>query len=213
MRDKVDFVLSAPSARNTFREAVDLANISLNLAQVAWLVEGLVRRMLLIKVTFSVDCTGQTCTVVGQTPICFERCDSNDLLIEFTCTVMQAVEWTNISLVDLVVSDHLRVREVRPVVAEYRSFIRSPTSEAMDQDYRVLIRPLRRWKVVIATVLVALPRLPIQSSLLTLIQFDDEHVKALDDEGKHRYIQVLGHDVSISSASTKCRRQSFREGL
>ena len=67
--------------------------------------------------------------------------------------------------------------------------------------------------MVIATVLVALPGLPIQSSLLTLIQFDDEHVKALDDEGEHRNVQVLGHDVSISSASTKCRRQSFGEGL
>ena len=169
MRDKVDFILRAPSVWNSFRKAIDLANISLNLAQVARLVEGLVRCMLHIKVTLSVDCASQTWTVVSQTSIRFERSDSDDLLIEFTCTVMQAVERADISLVDLVISDYLWVREVRPVVAENWSLIGRPSSEAMHQYYRVLIRPLRRWEVVIATVLVALPSLPIQSSLLTLI--------------------------------------------
>ena len=67
--------------------------------------------------------------------------------------------------------------------------------------------------MVIATVLVALPGLPIQSSLLPLIEVYDEAVEALDNEGKHRDVQVFGHDVGVGGASTKCGRQSFGEGL
>ena len=63
--------------------------------------------------------------------------------------------------------------------------------------------------MIIATILVAISRLPVETSLLTIIQIQYQSVEELKDEGKDRDVQILALYISsIVIVSAKSWRQS-----
>ena len=82
---------------------------------------------------------------------------------------MQAIKRPNISLIDLMMLDNIRIGQICPVVAPDRPLIWCPTSEAMHQDDRIVIRPFRARQMVITSAFVAMLGLSVQSSFLTIV--------------------------------------------
>lgn len=61
----------------------------------------------------------------------------------------------------------------------------------MNEDNRVVVSPLVDRKMVIAPVLVTVLIQTIQPGFLALIQFMDELVAKLEDEGEYTNVEVL----------------------
>jgi hypothetical protein len=65
----------------------------------------------------------------------------DQLLIEFTCPVMQAAERVHISLIHRVLAHDLRVEAEMKVPLEEIVFIGSLASKTVDKDYGTLVLP------------------------------------------------------------------------
>ena len=139
MCNEMDFVSRAPAIRYTLWEPIDLSNVVLDLAQVARLVEILVRCMFTIKVCLAVDCSSKIGPIVSQIAVGLKIDDSNDLLVELTGSIVQAVKRPDISLVDFVVLDHIRIGHVGPIVTPERSLVWCPACKAVDQHDWVVV--------------------------------------------------------------------------
>ena len=98
---------------------------------------------------------------------------------------MQAVEWTDISLVNIMVLYDFWVAQIRPVIAPEWPFIWSPSCESMDQNHRVIIGPLVFGQMVVASAFKASFALSVQARFFALIQGYEQLVKALDDVCKY----------------------------
>lgn len=61
----------------------------------------------------------------------------------------------------------------------------------MNEDNRVVVSPLVDRKMVIAPVLVTVLIQTIQPGFLALVQFMDELVAKLEDEGEYTNVEVL----------------------
>ena len=77
-------------------------------------------------------------TLLGKA---FRRMNPNQLLIEFTCPVMQAAEGVHISLIHRVLAHDLRVEAEMKVPLEEIVFIGSLASKTVDKDYGTLVLP------------------------------------------------------------------------
>ena len=77
-------------------------------------------------------------TLLGKA---FRRMNPDQLLIEFTCPVMQAAEGVHISLIHRVLAHDLRVEAEMKVPLEEIVFIGSLASKTVDKDYGTLVLP------------------------------------------------------------------------
>ena len=141
----MNFVSLTPALRDTLGESVDFPKAFLYLSQVAWLVECLLWGVLSIEMAFTIDSPGQLDSVVFDATVRLERKDSNDLLVQFTGTIVKTVKWADVCLINLVTSTNIRIGQVHPVVSPEGSLIGGPPSEPMHQDYRVIVGPLVSW--------------------------------------------------------------------
>ena len=184
MRDKMDFVLGAPAIRYAFGEAIDFSNFVLDLAQIAWLVKTLMRCVFTIKMGLSVDCSGQIGSVVSQIAVGLEVDDSNDLLVELTGSVVQTAQRPNVSLVDFMVLNNVRIGHVGPIVSPDGSFVWRPACKAVDQHDRVVVRPFGLGQVIIASELVALLGLTVEAGFLPLVELQKQLIELPNHESK-----------------------------
>ena len=139
MRDKMNFVICAPSVGNTFWETVDFTNFVLNLTQVSWLVNSLMRRMLCIEMSVTINCSRQARPVIYYLSLSLEIDDSNKLLIQLASSVVQAMQRSHISLIYIMMFNDVWVGHVGPVVAPDRSLVRSPACKTVNQYHWVVV--------------------------------------------------------------------------
>ena len=78
-------------------------------------------------------------TLLGKA---LRRMNSNQLLIELACAVMQAAKRVHISLIHRVLTHDLRVEAEVKIPLEEIVFIGSLASKAMDKDYGALVVPV-----------------------------------------------------------------------
>lgn len=105
----MDLTIRAEAFWNSLREAVDFTYLALDLAKVSCFVKRLLMHVLSVEVSFSVDSSGEVSAVAFDATSFLEICDSNELLVKLTGSVVQAVQRPNISLVDRVVLSDFRV--------------------------------------------------------------------------------------------------------
>ena len=55
---------------------------------------------------------------------------------------MQTSEGAHVGLVDFMMASDVRIRQVRPVIAEQRTLVGCPASEAVDEHDRIVVGPL-----------------------------------------------------------------------
>lgn len=108
MSDDVDFVLGAPTARDTLWEGVYFTCFADDLSQVAWLVESL-RLVLCREVSCAVDSSCKFGTVRRDVVSQLEVNDSDKLLVELACPVVNTGHRGHVSLVNPVMLCDLRV--------------------------------------------------------------------------------------------------------
>jgi len=77
----MNFLLFAPSSRYSFREAIDFAELALDLSQVARLVISLMTSMFLVKMRMAIDLSGESFPVIFNSSLFFEGDNSNQLLV------------------------------------------------------------------------------------------------------------------------------------
>ena len=161
MSNEVNFIRFTPALRYAFWKAINLANSLFDLAQVARLVERLLRCVLPIEVTFTIDSSCKINTVVFDTSYSLEVDDSDDLLVQFTGAIVQTVKWADVSLVNLMTSTDFWIRKVCPVISPEGSLVRCPSCKAMNQHDRIVVRPLvlRDW--IVAAIFEARLCLPV----------------------------------------------------
>ena len=141
--------------------------------------------------TVTVDGPGKIRTIVGDTSHLFESDYAYYLLIQLTGSVVQAVKWAHIGLVNLIAPNNVWVTEVRPVVTERNSLIRCPAGKSMNQNYRVVVGPFIYGQVVIAAVFVTVLVQAEQSCFLPFVGISDKLVAELEDECEHTDIEIL----------------------
>lgn len=126
--------------------------------------------MFTIKVRLTVDCSSQIGPIVSQIAVSLKIYDSNDLLVELTGSIVQAVKRSDISLVDFVVLNHIRIGHVGPIVTPEWSFVWRPACKAVDQHDWVVVGPFRLGQVVVASEFVAVLGLAVEAGFLPLVE-------------------------------------------
>lgn len=109
MSDKMNLVFTAPAIGDALRESINLCNLLLYLTEVAGLVDNLLLQVLSIEMTLTINGAGEFRAIITYTTSLLEPNNTDKLLIQFAGAVVQTGQRAYIRLVDLVVSDDIRV--------------------------------------------------------------------------------------------------------
>ena len=85
-----------------------------------------------VEVLIAIDSSSQTWPIIYKITLGLKVDNADNLLVKLTRTIMQTSEGAHVGLVDFMMASDVWIRQVRPVVAEQRTLIGCPASEAVD---------------------------------------------------------------------------------
>jgi len=134
------------------------------------LVECLVTLVMGVKVVFAIDNAREPFSVVilSKPMGASDVLNSNQLLIKFTRSIMEAAHRTDISLIDIQATGDIGIRRIFPIVTKQLSLVRCPTAETVHENNRVVVAPQRSRKQIV-TDLISLSALAELASLLSSV--------------------------------------------